>query len=193
MTASLLKSQGLFLIFWPISTSCSLDGLLFPSFSAPLLILWWIYQQCQLQLVSRSLSCFIGFVSVLLQGLSYILSFWFLSVLPCAKQERQSLLFGRLIIFYWLSLGLVVWGRIGEPFQKNIVRLILGYSNSFCSYDQISNFLHYSQWISFPSQLFLGLYSLRLHSLILSLIVLSLLPHKLYLLFCCGLSILALA
>ena len=109
VTASLLKSQGLFLIFWPISTSCSLDGLLFPSFSAPLLILWWIYQQCQL--VSRSLSCFIGFVSVLLQSLSYILSFWFLSVLPCAKQERQSLLFGRLIIF---SLTFTRSGRLRE-------------------------------------------------------------------------------
>ena len=51
------------------------------------------------------------------------------------------------------------------------------------------------QWITFPSQLCLVLYSFGsnlLHSLIMWSIVSSLSPHNLHLLFCCVLSILAL-
>ena len=54
------------------------------------------------------------------------------------------------------------------------------------------NFLHISQWITLPC---LALYSFcanLLHSLIMWLIVSSLSPHSLHLLFCCVLSILAL-
>ena len=57
------------------------------------------------------------------------------------------------------------------------------------------NFLHNSQWITLPSQLCLILYSFcayLLHSLVMWLIVLSLFPHNLHLLFCCDLSILTL-
>ena len=57
------------------------------------------------------------------------------------------------------------------------------------------NFLHFSQWISLPTQSCLALYSFcenLLHSLIMWLIVSSLSPHSLHLLFCCVLSILAL-
>ena len=56
-------------------------------------------------------------------------------------------------------------------------------------------FLHISQLVTLPSQSCLVLYSLcanLLHSLIMWLIVLSLSPHSLHLLFCCVLSILAL-
>ena len=56
------------------------------------------------------------------------------------------------------------------------------------------NFLHISQWITFPTQSCLALYSfcaILLHSL-MWLIVSSLSPHSLQLLFCCVLSILAL-
>ena len=56
------------------------------------------------------------------------------------------------------------------------------------------NFLHISQWITLSTQLCLVLYSFcanLLHSL-MWLIVSSLPPHSLYLLFCCVLSILAL-
>ena len=55
--------------------------------------------------------------------------------------------------------------------------------------------LHISQWITLPTQSCLGLYSLcanLLHSLIMWLMVSSLSPHSLYLLFCWVLSILAL-
>ena len=57
------------------------------------------------------------------------------------------------------------------------------------------NFLHISQWIILPTQSYLTLYSFcanLLHSLIMWLIVSSLSPHSLHLLFCCVLSILGL-
>ena len=57
------------------------------------------------------------------------------------------------------------------------------------------NFLHNSQWITLPTQVCLVLYSFcanLLHSLIMWLIVSSLLPLNLHLLFCCVLFILAL-
>ena len=57
------------------------------------------------------------------------------------------------------------------------------------------NFLHISHWITLPTQSCLVLYSFQanlLHSLIMWLMVSSLSPHNLHLLFCCILSILAL-
>ena len=57
------------------------------------------------------------------------------------------------------------------------------------------NFLHISQWITLPTQSCLALYSRSanlLHSLIIWLMVSSLSPHSLHLLFFCVLSILAL-
>ena len=56
------------------------------------------------------------------------------------------------------------------------------------------NFLHISQWITLPTQLCHVLYSFcanLLHFLIMWLVVSSLSPHSLHLLFCCVLSILA--
>ena len=55
------------------------------------------------------------------------------------------------------------------------------------------NFLHISQWITLPTQSCLALYSFcanLLHSLSIWLIISSLSPHSLHLLFCCVLSIL---
>ena len=57
------------------------------------------------------------------------------------------------------------------------------------------DFLHISQWITLPTKSCLALYSFYanlLHSLIMWLIISSLSPHSLHLLFCCVLSILAL-
>ena len=51
------------------------------------------------------------------------------------------------------------------------------------------NFQHISQWITLPTQSCLALYSFcanLLHSLIMWLILSSLSPHSLYLLFCCA-------
>ena len=66
---------------------------------------------------------------------------------------------------------------------------VLGCAYTICSYGQIS------QWITLPTQSCLVLYSFcanLLHSLIMWLIVSSLPPYSLHLLFCCVLSILAL-
>ena len=55
------------------------------------------------------------------------------------------------------------------------------------------NFLYISQWITLPTQSCLALYSRcanLLHSLIIWLMISSLSPHSLHLLFCCVLSIL---
>ena len=57
------------------------------------------------------------------------------------------------------------------------------------------NSLHISQWTTLPTRSFLALYSFCAnlqHSLIMWLIVSSLSPHNVHLLFCCVLSILAL-
>ena len=57
------------------------------------------------------------------------------------------------------------------------------------------NFIHISQWISLPTQSCVVLYSFcanLLHSLIMWLMVSSLSPHSLHLIFCCVLYILAL-
>ena len=57
------------------------------------------------------------------------------------------------------------------------------------------NFLHNFLWITFPTQSCLVFYSLcanLLHSLIIWLMVSSLSPHNVHLLFCCVLSILSL-
>ena len=54
-----------------------------------------------------------------------------------------------------------------------------------------SRFLHNSQWITFPTQSYLVLYSFGaslLYSLIMRLVVLFLSPHRLRLLICCVLS-----
>ena len=59
----------------------------------------------------------------------------------------------------------------------------------------IFNFLHISQLVTLPTQSYLALYSFcanLLHSHIMWLLVSSLSPHSLHLLFCCVLSILAL-
>ena len=61
VTKSLLKSPGLFSVFWPISImlyfgwSPLVLSLLFPPVIVP--IFWWLYQEHQLQLVSPSFSC----------------------------------------------------------------------------------------------------------------------------------------
>ena len=72
VTANLLKSSELFLVFWPILIILSFGwpSLVLPFLSPPVLvpILWWLYRVCQLQLVLSSFSCSIVF-SVLWQGL----------------------------------------------------------------------------------------------------------------------------
>ena len=103
----------------------------------------------------------------------------------------------------WLLWDLVVWPRLGEPFEcQNPIGVCVSFSMTdaeLCISHLFVwsnlNFLLNSQWISFPTQSCLVLHSLCanwLHLLIMWLMVSSLSPHHLHLLFCCVLSILAL-
>ena len=148
------------------------------------------------------LSCSIYF-SVPLQGLGTYLSFHFLSVLHWAQPGQQSPLFG---CSTFLLLTITRSGHLDEIrwsvyISKSQRRLCISFSrvdSGLCIYHLFVwsnlNFLHNSQWITFPTQSCLVFYSFCinwLHSLIMWLIVSSLSPHNLYLVFCCTLSIFA--
>ena len=66
---------------------------------------------------------------VLYQGLGTYLPFRFLSVLPSGQPERQHppfCTFSFLSFFFRLSLGLVVWPRLNDPFvSQNIIIIII--------------------------------------------------------------------
>ena len=96
----------------------------------------------------------------------------FLKFSLCGQPEQQSPLFGGFSLFCWLSLGLVVWLRLGDLFVSQNPRgvcashfpgRILGYEYTICSYGQIET-LHNSQWITFRTQLCFVLYSFRAYS-----------------------------
>ena len=102
-TASLLKSSGLYSVFWPILIILlwrwSPLVLLLPNLPVSLPILWGLFWVLKFQLVSPLPSCSMTF-SVL--GLCTYLAFFFLSVLLCYPPEQQSHIFGRL--FYLIFL-----------------------------------------------------------------------------------------
>ena len=112
-----------------------------------------------------------------------------------AKSTVLQILFFLLIIMrsgllagIWWSVCILKSHRsLCESFSRLCIYHLFVWSNW--------NFLHISQWITLPTQLYLTLYSFcanLLHSLIMWLIISSLSPHSLHLLFCCVLSILAL-
>ena len=135
-------------ILWIVSTSPQISR----SIQVPLLILWVLFQVCQLQLISPSLSCSIVvcflFFSVAWQSLDAYLSFCFLLLILCGLPERQSSQFGRFSFFFlrWLSLRLIVWPRLDDPFVSQNPRefcpshspgRILACANIICSYGLI--------------------------------------------------------
>ena len=86
----------------------------------------------------------------------------------------------------WVTASLLKFQELFSVFWPYIYHLF-AWSNFI--------FLHNSQWITLPTQSCLVLYSFcvnLLHSLITWLMVSSLSPHNLHMLFCCILSILAL-
>ena len=102
-----------------------------------------------------------------------------------------------------LLLGLVFWSRLGDPCVcQSPIGVYMLFSRTgagLCIYHLFVwsnlNFLHTSQWITLPTQSCLVLYSFcanLLHSLIMWLMVSSLSPHSLHLLFCYDPSILGL-
>ena len=91
----------------------------------------------------------VNFFSVLYRDLGTYLSSRFLSVLSSGHPKLQSPLFSRVFwvfFFFFLSLGLVVWPRIDDPFvsqnpKEFYASYFLGriprYAKTICSYCQI--------------------------------------------------------
>ena len=98
---------------------------------------------------------------------------------------------GLLVGIKWSVCMLKSHRSLYESFSRTSARLCIYHLLVWSNW----NFLHISQWITLPTQSCLALYSFcanLLHSLVMRLIVSSLSPHSLHLLFCCVLSILAL-
>ena len=125
-------------------------------------------------------------------------SFSFTVVIRVSKGYNLA---NSLFIFCWLLLGLVVCRRLDVPFVfQNPWKVFVSFfrTGAWLCLSHLfvwSNlkFLHIPQWIILPTHSYLVLYSscaYLLYLLIMLLIVSSLSPHNLYLLFCCILSIL---
>ena len=134
------------------------------------------------------------------KGLGTYLSFRFLLIVLCGPPGRQSPLFGRFsFLFFGLSLSMVILPRLGDVFvqtqRSSCVSLswrVSGYYIYLLFVWSNFIFLHNSQWITFPNQLRLDLYSFcanLLHLLIMWLIVLSPSLLNLHFLICYVLSV----
>ena len=153
------------------------------------------------------------FFLILWQCPDIYLSFPLSSILSCGQPEWQSPLFGNFpssicscfffLFFFFLTLtrsDRLAESRRSVCISKSQRILSVSFSRTdsglcICHLFVWSNlnFLHNFQRFTFLIQSCLVLYSLctyLLHSLIMWLIVLSLSPHHLHLLFCCVLSIL---
>ena len=116
-----------------------------------------------------------------------------------AKSTILQILFLLLIIMRSGLLAGIRWSVCMLKSHKSLCESFSRTGAGLCIYHLFVwsnwNFLHISQWITLPTQSCLALYSFcanLLHSLIMWLIVSSLSPHRLHLLFCCVLSILTL-
>ena len=114
-----------------------------------------------------------------------------------AKSTILQVLFFLLIIIKSALLAEIRWSVFMPKSHRSLWVSFSTTGAVLCIYHLFvwSNFLHISQWITLPTQSCLVLYSFCanfLHSLIMWLIVSSLSPHSLHLLFCWILSILAL-
>ena len=167
----------------------------------PVQILWWLYWEHYLQLVLPAFSWpidFFQFSSIVLALTSLFSFFQFNRV----QLERQSPQFNRFSFIHWLSPSLVVWLRLDDPFVSQIQRnMCVSFSRTdseLCIYRLFVwlslNLFHNSLWITFPHPVLssLILFCAYLQPPFMWLIVPSLSPHNLHLLFSCISSILAL-
>ena len=116
-----------------------------------------------------------------------------------AKSTILQILFFLLIIIRTGLLARIRWSVCMLKSHRSLCVSFSWTGAGLCIYHLFvwSNFsfLHISQWITLPTYSCFTLYSFcanLLHSLIMWLIISSLSPHSVYLLFCCFLSILAL-
>ena len=116
-----------------------------------------------------------------------------------AKSTILQVLFFLLIIIKSGLLAGIRWSVCVLKSHRSLCESFSRTGAGLCIYHLLVwsnlNFLHISQWITLPTQSCLALYpncANLLHSLITWLMVSSLSPHCLHLLFCCVLPILAL-
>ena len=131
-----------------------------------------------------------------------------ISVILCSAGTAKSTILQILFLFFFFFLliflrsGLLAWIKWSVCMLKSLRSLCVSFSRTgvgLCIYHFLVwsnfNFLHISKWITLPTLSCHALYSFCanfLHSLIMWLIVSSLSPKSLHLLFSCILSIFAL-
>ena len=116
-----------------------------------------------------------------------------------AMSTILQVLFFLLIIIRCCLLAKIRWFVCKLKSHRSLFALFSKTGAGLCLYHLFVwpnlNFLHFSQWITLPTQSRLVLYPFcanLLHSITMWLMVSSLSPHGLHLLFCCVLSMLAL-
>ena len=201
-------------LFWPILILLSFGWyplvLLFPSPPDPLIILWW--------LPSATITIGITVTFMLLSRFRSLARSWYLSLFSlsfnfiCGLPGWQSLLFGMFSFFFFFFFVVVVvvdYYKIRSSGQDLVTICISKSQRTLCvSFSRSDsglcvfhlfissnlNFSYNSQLITFPAELCRVFYSFcanLLYLLVMRLIVSSLSPHNLHLLFCCVLSNLA--
>ena len=205
--ASLLKSPGLFLVFWPFSIMLSFGVVSnrppTSKFSSPYsnpfsycskrTIYNWYY--CHLDVPQ-----FFQFPSKFEVLILLFTFFQFYSVVR--RDSKVDYFASSLFLLIIIKSGLLAGIRWSVFMLKSHRSLCVAFSRTgtgLSIYHLLVwsnlNFLHISQWITLPTQSCLALYSRCAnlpHSLIIWLMVSSRSPHILHLLFCWVLSILAL-
>ena len=123
MTAGLLKSPGLFSVFWPLSIMLKFgwSPLIrqLPSSPVPLIVLWWLYQKHQSRLVELSPSCSIVFFNSLarsryLSFFSHSFSFILWSAGTAKSTILQILFLFFFSFFFFLLLIIIKSGLLAE-------------------------------------------------------------------------------
>ena len=203
-TANLLKSPGLFPVFWPFSAMLSLVSTRPPTskssrpFNKPFndaksINHNWYKSHFHVPQFFQ-FSCKVKVLIIL---------FTFLQIYSVVRRDSKvdncaCYLFFLLIIIRSGLLAGITWSVC--MLKSNRV-LSVSFSRTgaeLCIYHVFVwsnlNSLHISQWITLPTQSYLASYSCvnLLHSLFMWSMVSSLSPHSLHLLFCCVLSTLAL-
>ena len=200
MTASLLKSPALFSVFWDavvwMVSTCPPTSKSLSPFNNPLVTMpkASIMIGIIVTFLFHSFFQFSSKVQVLILLFTF---FQFYSVVSWDSKVHNFASSLSFFLLITLRSGLLaeIWWSV--CMSKSYRSLCVSFSRTdagLCMYDLFVlsnlNFLHISQWITLPTQS--CTLSNLLHLLIMWLIVSSLSPHHLHLLFCCILSIFAL-
>ena len=135
VTVSLLKSAGLFLVFWQIITMLQFGWfpliLLFPSPLVPIPIFWWLYQLHQLQLVITITIIIIIIIIIIIYSLEFshqhklMVFHWRLS--DSKSPQVSRILFSILAVFnnavVWMVSTRSPTSKSSRPFNNPLVTM----------------------------------------------------------------------